>query len=209
MGPLALIKKQILRNSIPHAYLFYGADNESKEKAIEYLKAEFLEKQSADFFEVVPEEGIISIEQIRFLKNAAFRTSFGKKNVFLVRKLESLTRDAEVALLKTLEDSSPNNLFIATSENFNLLHPTIKSRFCSLRFVGDEILKSVEPKDSEEDLEVVVRNSLLKYMNELRKTFSQNYIYKIEKLIQINQLLPISALNRRMVREYLEMLDKF
>ena len=209
MNPLALIKKQIFNNSTPHAYLFYGTDNEKKEKAIEYLKANFLKKQSGDFFEIIPQKGNISIEQARFLKNATLRTSFGKKNVFLVRQLELLTREAEVALLKTLEDLSTNNLFIATSENFNLLHPTIKSRFCSLRFFYDEVPKSVKLENSEENLEIVIRNSLLKYMNELQKTFSQNCIYKIEQLLKINQLLPISALNRRMVSEYLEMLDTF
>lgn len=208
MNSLDLVKKQVQNGIIPHAYLFYGADNESKEKAIEYLKNEFLEKRSADFFEIIPEEGIISIDQARFLKNAASRTSFGKKNIFLIRGLEILTREAGVALLKTFEDSSQNNLFIATTENFNLLHPTIKSRFCSLRFYGNEIPKAGK-ENSENNLEMMVRNSMLKWMQELRKTFSLNYTYKLEKLLQLNQLLPISALNRRMVKEYIEMLDKF
>lgn len=206
MNSLGFIKKQVLGGITPHAYLFYGVDNESKEKAIQYLKDEFLDKRSADFFEIVSEEGRISIEQIRFLKNAATRTSFGKKNIFLIRNLELLTREAEVALLKTTEDSSLNNLIIATTENFNILHPTIKSRFCNVRFFSDQ---STQFKTSEENLETIVRNSMLKYMNELRRTFSENYIYKIEKLLQINQLLPISALNRRMVKEYLDMLDSF
>lgn len=208
MNSLDLVKKQVQNGIIPHAYLFYGADNESKEKAIQHLKDKFLDKQSADFFEIIPEDGIISIDQARFLKNAASRTSFGKKNIFLIRGLEILTREAGVALLKTFEDSSQNNLFIATTENFNLLHPTIKSRFCSLRFYGNEIPKAGK-ENSENNLEMMVRNSMLKWMQELRKTFSLNYIYKLEKLLQLNQLLPISALNRRMVKEYIEMLDNF
>jgi len=180
----------------------------------DYLKSEFLENKSADFFEIVPEEGNISIEQVRFLKNAASRTSFGGKNVFLVRGLEFLTREAEVALLKTLEDSSVNNLFIATTENFNLLHPTVKSRFCSLRFYKEfgslsARASPIAKLDSGDNLEVVVRNSLLKYASELRKTFDEKYVYKLEQLLKINQLLPISALNRRMAKEYIEMLDAY
>lgn len=208
MDSLDLVKKQARSKIVPLAYLFYGVDGESKEKAIQYLKDEFLEKRSVDFLEIIPQEGKISIEQARFLRNAALRTSFGGKNVFLIRGLEFLTREAEVALLKTLEDSSPNNLFIATSENFNLLHPTIKSRFCSLRFFSEETPKP-EAKTSEENLEVTVRNLLLKYMSGFKKTFSENCIYKIEKLLQINQVLPITALNRRMVKEYIEMLDSY
>ena len=207
MGSIDFVKKQVQGGLVPHAYLFYGTDSESKEKAIEFLKEKLLGKWSADFLEIIPEKGIISIEQSRFLRSAASRTSFSGKNVFLIRGLEFLTREAEVALLKTLEDSSPNNLFIATSENFNLLHPTIKSRFCSLRFCAD-VLK-VSKKNPEEPLEITVRNSLLNYIKELRKDFSEKYIYKIEQLLKINQLLPNSALNHRMAKEYLEMLDKF
>lgn len=214
MGSLDLVKKQVQSGVIPYTYLFYGIDNESKEKAIQYLKDEFLNKRSADFFEIVPEDGIISIDQIRFLKNTALQTPFGNKRVFLMRELERLTREAEVALLKTLEDSSPTNLFIATSENFNLLHPTIKSRFCSLRFWNNkpglgQLLTQTELGSKEENLEIVVRNSMMKWMKELQKDFSEKYIYKLEKILQLNQLLPISALNRRMIKEYIEMLDKF
>lgn len=210
MNAHEFIKKQVKSGICPHAYLFYGVDNESKEKSIDFLKEEFLGGKNLDFFEVMSEDGIISIEQARFLKNAALRTSFGKKNIFLIRGLEALTREAEVALLKTLEDSSQNNLFIATTENFNLLHPTIKSRFCSVRFWNDKPnMTQAELGSKGENLEILVRNSMLKWVKELRKSFSEKYIYKLEKLFQINQLLPISALNRRMVKEYIEMLDKF
>lgn len=213
MGAVDLIKKQIQNRVTPHAYLFYGTDGRGKEEAISLLKGEFLGKFGADFFETGPEEGIISIEQARFLKNLALRTSFGKKNIFLIRGLETLTREAEVALLKTLEDSSQNNLFIGTTENFNLLHPTIKSRFCSVRFWDSKLsldqLTQTKFGSKEENLEILVRNSMLKWAKELRQTFSEKYVYKLEKILQLNQLLPISALNRRMVKEYIEMLDNF
>ena len=162
MSPIDFVKKQVQTGAVPHAYLFYGTDNESKEDTILYLKKEFLKNNGMDFFEVVPEEGNISIEQARFLKNAASRTSFDGKNIFLVRSLEFLTREAEVAMLKTLEDSSSNNLFIGTTENFNLLHPTIKSRFCSIRFYKDKVSEKAQ-KNSDDSLEITVRNCLIKY----------------------------------------------
>ena len=99
-------------------------------------------------------------------------------------------------------------MFIATTENFNLLHSTIKSRFCSLRFYTNDLILPTKI-NSEDNLEILVRKSLLKWMKELRKNFSNNYIYKLEKILQLNQFLPISALNRRMVKEYMEMLDYY
>ena len=211
MNAIDFLKRQIQSGIFPHAHLFYGTDKDAKEKAVEFLKAKFLGKYSADFLEIIPQEGSISIEQARFLRNAASRTSFSGKNVFLIRGLEYLTREAEVALLKTLEDSSQNNLFIATTENFNLLNSTIKSRFCVLRFFDEmtQAVRQLADGSKEDDLEIVVRNSMLKWMAELRKNFSPNLIYKLEKVLHLNQLLPISALNRRMVKEYIEMLDSY
>ena len=41
MDAFELVKKQVQGGITPHAYLFYGTDNENKEKAVQYLKKEF------------------------------------------------------------------------------------------------------------------------------------------------------------------------
>lgn len=209
MNPLELIKKQIKNNCFPHAYLFSGNDLTAKEEAIDLIKKNYLDLQSPDFFEINPEDGKISIDAIRILKEKAFLTSLaGSKNIFLIRSIEYLNREAEVALLKTLEDLPESSILLATCENYNSLLPAVKSRFSHLRFFSAEGGKKHESNEETENLEILVRNSLLRYSNELPKNFSQLFIFKIEKLLALQNILPNLALNRRMAKDYLDMIER-
>jgi|SRR3989344_3957954 len=201
-----MIKNQIKNNCLPHAYLFSGNDLGAKEEAIELIKKNYLSKQSPDFFEISPIEGKISIEEIRILKEKSILTSSGLKNVFLIRGIEYLNREAEVAILKTIEDLPQSSILLATCENYASLLPAVKSRFSHLRFFNEERLKNVS--GDSEDLEIMIRKSLLKNMDSLRKTLSFLDIFKIEKLLSLQGLLHISALNKRMARDYLDILER-
>lgn len=201
-----MIKNQIKNNCLPHAYLFSGNNSEAKEEAIELIKKSYLSEQSPDFFEINPVDGKISIDEIRILKEKSMLTSAGGKNIFLVRGIEHLNREAEVAMLKTIEDIPQSSMLLATCENYASLLPAVKSRFSHLRFFKEPELKDIS-KDSE-DLEILIRGSLLKNMNVLRKTLSPLHVFKIEKILSLQALLPISALNRRMAKDYLDILEK-
>lgn len=201
-----MIKNQIKNNCLPHAYLFSGNDLEAKEEAIDLIKKNYLSEQSPDFFEINPVDGKISIDEIRILKEKSLLTSAGKKNIFLIRNIECLNREAEVAMLKTIEDLPQSSMLLATCENYASLLPAVKSRFSHLRFFKEFDSKYI-PADSEK-LEVLVRKSLLNNMSILRKNLSPLNIFKVEKLLSLQTLLPISALNRRMARDYLDILEK-
>lgn len=207
---LELLKKQIKNGIFPHAYLFSGNDTKQKELAVDFIKNEFLRENFYDFFEIIPKEGLISIDDIKILIKKSLQTPFlGEKNIFLIRNIECLGREAEIALLKTLEDSSLNNLFIATSNNVSLIIPTIKSRFSNFRFFSSEGSLSDFKQKGPENLEEIIRNGLIKYTTLFRKNGLSSCIWKTEKLLEIQKFLHISALNRRMVKEYIEMLDYY
>lgn len=204
-----MIENQIKNNCLPHAYLFSGNDLESKEKAVELIKKSYLSDQSPDFFEIKPIDGKISINEIRILKEKSLLTSVGGgKNIFLIRGIEYLNREAEVAMLKTIEDLPQSSILLATCENYASLLPAVKSRFSHLRFFSAESELIDSKKESEDDLEILVRKSIFKNMNFLHKTLSSLYIFKVEKLLSLQGLLSISALNRRMARDYLDILEK-
>ena len=201
-----MIKNQIKNNCLPHAYLFSGNDSEAKEEAIDLIKKNYLSSQSPDFFEINPIDGKISIDEIRILKEKSLLTSIGGKNIFLIRGIECLNREAEVAILKTIEDLPQSSMLLATCENYASLLPAVKSRFSHLRFYKESELKNI-PTDSD-DLEIMIRKSLFNNMNSLRKTLSPLHIFKVEKLLSLQGLLPISALNKRMARDYLDILER-
>jgi len=93
----------------------------------------------------------ISIEDIHKIIEIAEKTSTWWKKVFLIKNIERMWNSAANAFLKTLEESK-NSIFICTTENKNLLLPTIISRFQEIEFfkLSDwEIKKFLEEKNSE------------------------------------------------------------
>lgn len=80
----------------------------------------------------------ISVEQIRavppFLSMTAAQSGW---RIVIVDHAESMTRSAQNALLKVLEEPSPNSLLILLAENMGALLPTIRSRSRILRLQTD------------------------------------------------------------------------
>ncbi|EPE37639.1 DNA polymerase III subunit delta' [Candidatus Photodesmus katoptron] len=84
-----------------------------------------------DFHLISPEinGGGISINQIRFCNKIACETSqFSGFRLIVVMPAEAMNESASNALLKTLETSPSNCIFLLVSFKPNLLLPTIKSR---------------------------------------------------------------------------------
>lgn len=82
----------------------------------------------------------IGVQQIRavppFLSMTA---SQGSWRIVIVDGAESMTREAQNALLKVLEEPSPNSVLILLAENTGALLPTIRSRSRMLRLeTGDD-----------------------------------------------------------------------
>lgn len=82
--------------------------------------------------EVVPENDSIGLPAIKFLiDRAKFTPPQKSQAVFLIRSGHLITPAGQNALLKTLEESKPEEQFIITTHNHYLLLPTISSR-CQL-----------------------------------------------------------------------------
>lgn len=82
--------------------------------------------------EVTPENGSIGLPAIKFLiDRAKFTPAQKSQAVFLIRSGHLITPAGQNALLKTLEESKPEEQFIITTHNHYLLLPTITSR-CQL-----------------------------------------------------------------------------
>ncbi|WP_329887458.1 DNA polymerase III subunit delta' [Pseudoramibacter faecis] len=84
-----------------------------------------------DFLKVAPQEGAknIKIVQVRQLLTAiAARTFDGGSRVCLIAQGETMTPEAQNALLKSLEEPEPGNVFIILAENGEKILPTIRSR---------------------------------------------------------------------------------
>ena len=80
----------------------------------------------------------VGIEQIRkvVLGRAGYPPHEGRALVFIVRDADELTQQAANALLKTLEEPSPNTYFVLLTSRPNRLLDTIRSRTLPVRFAA-------------------------------------------------------------------------
>ncbi|MFZ2202107.1 MAG: hypothetical protein WAV56_01790 [Microgenomates group bacterium] len=93
--------------------------------------------------EVVPENDSIGLPAIKFLiDRAKFTPPQKSQAVFLIRSGHLITPAGQNALLKTLEESKPEEQFIITTHNHHLLLPTICSRCQLIRLAGKSQLET-------------------------------------------------------------------
>jgi len=187
---------------MPQAYLFFGNDEKAKDEAVNLLSVHFLGENyahSPDFFKI--EEDPITIEEVRMLKIKSSQSAVsGKKNIFLIKNIENLSREASPAMLKLLEEPSINSIIIATTRNKSFLLGTIKSRFSSFRFWTSE----QELEKSEDELKTKLIKSLAGARIATRK--NQNNILKFEKTLGIYKIINDPTTNKRLLGEYLNLI---
>ena len=81
------------------------------------------------------ETGSIKIEQARdIIDRASYRPFEGRRRVVIIDEADTLVREAQNALLKTLEEPPPGSVFILVSSRPDALLPTVRSRCPRLRF---------------------------------------------------------------------------
>lgn len=199
---IKILERQLKSGFLPQAYLFYGNDEESKDKAIGALSSHLIGdsyKHSPDFF--LLESNPITIEEARALKTRASQSPIsGKANLFLVKNIENLSPAAAPALLKILEEPAPMSVIIATTGNIKALLPTIKSRFTVFRFWKSGLQSAAD------ELAKKLTMALGKARAEARASPTSNNISRLEKLLDIYKLLNDPTASKRLVGEYLNLI---
>lgn len=106
----------------------------------------FQEGTNPDFYEVITNKNSIGVEAIRDLqKDAANRPTYGNRKVYLIPGAELMTVQAQNCLLKTLEEPPEYVVILLTTNSFEVLLPTIRSRTVNFRMNAytDEDMKSI------------------------------------------------------------------
>jgi len=99
-----------------------------------------------DLILIAPEGTVIKIDQVRnIIPELKFKPSYSAKRVIVVEEAEKMTEEAANALLKSLEEPPPHNIFILLATDAHRLLPTIVSRCCQIRLepVPHEVLKRI------------------------------------------------------------------
>ncbi|MDI6717625.1 MAG: hypothetical protein QMD86_01050 [Patescibacteria group bacterium] len=176
------IKKDFIRlisgNSLFHAYLFFGSSPDDillfSEELINFLEKDIFEKPSGflnDFFKIEPRETLsIGIDEIRELRNFLYQKPvISKKRTAIIYKADSLTAEAQSAILKIIEEPPKDSLIILICQSDENLMETIKSRIHKIFFPSLE--KNIKNK-LEENAEKLLITELLKLKSDPIKNFA-------------------------------------
>lgn len=163
-----LLEDIIIKNKIANAYMFIGQESIGKFLfAKEFAKAilclnpnkpcntcksclEFDNSNNPDLTIIEPDGNNVKIEQIRELnRKVVEKPIVSTKKVYIINDGQNITKEAQNALLKTLEEPPEyvTIILITTSESAFL--PTIKSRCTKINFnklTEEEMLKILKEK---------------------------------------------------------------
>ena len=145
-----------------HSYLFLGISGigkkmiarefakmilcEGEEKYCNKCKSclEFDSNNNPDFTEIVPDGNNVKIEQIREMQRKIVEQPIiSSKKVYIIDDADTMTREAQNCLLKTLEEPPEFANIILIGSNESSFLSTIKSRCTIIKFnpISDEQIK--------------------------------------------------------------------
>lgn len=157
-----ILNRTIQLNKVTHSYLFVGPSGIgktlfAKEFAKQILCLEeikscqnckscvsFDSSNHPDFKMISPEEGSIKIEQIRNMQEKVLeKPIISNYKVYVIKDADTMTREAQNCLLKTLEEPPSFVVIILIAANESNLLTTIKSRCTKVIFeqIEDTILQ--------------------------------------------------------------------
>lgn len=190
-----LLKNAVRNSNILHSYLFFGTKgigknffakefskmvlcNSKNEKPCNKCKSciEFNSNNNPDFFVIEPDGSSIKIEQIRQMQKSILEKPIeSHKKVYIINDAETMTKEAQNCMLKTLEEPQDFIVIILIASNENNILPTVKSRCTKVFFrnLDDaDIIKYI----NEENSEIDINKDILKLCN--------GSIIKVEFVIQ-------------------------
>ncbi len=134
----AYLQKAIEENRFAQTLLFTGPDGVGKSLFAKAVAKRLLGKDaSPDLHWLTPEgkSGLYAIDTLREMMGEEHEASFeGKGKVFVLEDAERMLPASANALLKTLEEPTPDTTFILLSSNVSEMLPTILSRCTPLQF---------------------------------------------------------------------------
>ncbi|MBP3708258.1 MAG: DNA polymerase III subunit delta' [Clostridia bacterium] len=217
----------IKNEKVVHSYLFFGTDGIGKkmfatqfakmilcndklqEKPCNKCKAcmEFNSGNNPDFFLVEPEGNSIKINQVRqLMKTTLEKPIESSKKVYIINNADTMTKEAQNGILKTLEEPQEYVVIILIASSENNILTTIKSRCTKLYFnnlSNDEIKQYINKKLNinvyDDEIVKLCNGSIAKAEEVMQKQDLlekvKHFIANIEKISKLNFIRQSQLLN--------------
>lgn len=147
-----------------------------------------------DVINVIPEEGRITMKQVRFLLTRSRKTGWHGYRLIIINEAEKLTAPAEQAMLKFLEEPQEKIRILLSTQWPRRLAATFRSR-CLIRRVLSEDVLSVEAKLAND---VLTRFAQYKGDSRLTDDVLTHIAFKLDHKLRAEG--PSASLRRAMVR---------
>ena len=164
-----LVKQQIEKNNLSHAYLFSGPRGVGKTSLARIIAIELGCDPTFDISEI-DAASHNKVDDIRELnENINFiASSPGKKRVIILDEVHMLSNAASNAFLKTLEEPPEHVIFILATTEPERVIDTIKSRTTHIVF------KKIENKEITNTLSNIAKKESITLQNEVIELISNN-----------------------------------
>ena len=130
-----------------HSYLITGGSHKERNEKINELLREWVVAPSDVYYlQIAEEKQSLGIGEIRQFIKHLYLTPTSSVGVGVIEQAETLTLEAQNALLKTLEEPPAKARIILCAPTGELLIPTIRSRCQSISLLASESLSDEEKK---------------------------------------------------------------
>lgn len=208
--------------NLHHAYFISGERENAREIIFSFLKNDLKENIKGNPDLSIAEYETFGIEDARSVTERQEKMSFSEGRKIFVISFNFITREAQNALLKTLEEPTPNTHFFITAPGSAMLLPTLRSRLSFVSFdetvrESDEVKKFLKAspdvrlkimekfKDAENETK---KSELLFFLDEIEKelggkTLSKENASVLKELLELKKYLFDRAPSVKMIAEYL------
>lgn len=222
-------KKLIDNRRLSHAYLFFGEEENNREKKFSFAQslANFLENSKFelpnlllnDILIILPDEkGTIGIDNIRILKNFLWQKPINsRRKTVIIQNAKRLTPEAQNAALKIVEEPPESALIIFITNSENDLLPVLTSRLQKIYFPQSPsvkegkresgILNKLNPENIDQALENMDQffESLIKEMmrNPIKNSdYLREILKRLTLIKQFNTNKKLQLKSLRISKEY-------
>lgn len=170
-----ILLNHIDKDTMSHAYLFYGAGEDVLDKTIlEFLKTLYCKNSkyycdeceecikintnnNIDITHIYKDSASIKIKQIRDMQyKISLSSSEYKYNIFVIHNADTMTIESSNAFLKTLEEPVKDTIIILSSPSKEILLPTILSRCIHIKVNDNKVTLSLSDEEKNYILESLV-----------------------------------------------------